>query len=55
MAGDILQKFSQYRMPITIIGDFTKYESESSKNFIYESNKGNQVNFLNLISNALRK
>ena len=55
MAGDILQKFSQYRMPITIIGDFSKYESESLKNLIYESNKGNQVNFLNLISNALRK
>ncbi|KUJ56144.1 DUF4180 domain-containing protein [Chryseobacterium aquaticum] len=39
IAGDILQKFAQYRMPIGIIGDFSKYQSNSLKEFIYETNK----------------
>ena len=46
LAGDILQKFAQYRMPLIIIGDFSKYTSISLSDFIYESNKGNQINFL---------
>ncbi|MET4084112.1 hypothetical protein ABIB40_004086 [Pedobacter sp. UYP30] len=46
IAGDILQKFAQYRMQLTIVGDFSKYTSKSLKDFIYESNKGNQINFL---------
>ena len=29
IAGNILQKFSQYSMPLAIIGDFEKYESKS--------------------------
>ncbi len=39
IAGDILQKFAQYRMPIGIIGDFSKYQSNSLNEFIYETNK----------------
>lgn len=46
IAGDILQKFSQYKMPLIIVGDFSKYTSKSLKGFIFESNKGKQVNFL---------
>lgn len=49
VAGDILQKFSQFRMPVSIIGDFSKYESSSLKAFIYESNMGTQVNFASKI------
>ena len=45
IAGNILQKFSQYSMPLAIIGDFEKYESKSLDDFIFESNKGNQINF----------
>ncbi len=30
IAGNILQKFSQYSMPLAIIGDFEKYESKSN-------------------------
>lgn len=37
--GDILQKFTNYNAKLAIIGDFTKYKSETLKNFIYESNK----------------
>jgi hypothetical protein len=53
LAGDILQKFSQYKMPLVIIGDFSKFKSNSLKAFIYESNKGKHVNFLNSINEAL--
>jgi len=54
MAGDILQKFAQYQMPLIIVGDFLIYSSKSLKDFIYESNKGKQVNFLPSIREALK-
>lgn len=46
IAGEILQKFSNYRMQLFIIGDFDQYPGKSIKDFIYESNKGKLVNFL---------
>lgn len=46
IAGDILQKFAQYQMPLTIVGDFTKYKSKSLNQFIFETNKGKQINFV---------
>jgi len=53
MAGEILQKFSNYRVRLAIIGDFSIFTSKSLKDFIYESNKGKQVNFVASISEAL--
>ena len=38
LAGDILQKFAQYGLPLAIVGDFTKFESGSLHDFILESN-----------------
>ncbi|KQM74913.1 alpha/beta hydrolase [Pedobacter sp. Leaf216] len=55
MAGEILQKFSNYRVRLTIIGDFSAYQSKSIKDFIYESNKGNHINFLSSTAEALSK
>ncbi|HFK5543171.1 TPA: DUF4180 domain-containing protein [Elizabethkingia anophelis] len=52
MAGEILQKFSNYKMKLTIVGSFS-YESKSLKDFIYECNKGKLVNFVNTLSEAL--
>lgn len=46
MAGEMLQKFSNYRVQLAIVGDFSKYASKSLKDFIYESNKGKQINFV---------
>ena len=40
-AGEILQKFSTYRMKLAIIGEFDKYISKSLRAFIVESNRGN--------------
>ena len=54
MAGNILQKFSQYSMPLAIIGDFEKYESKSLNDFIFESNRGNQINFVTTIEDGLK-
>lgn len=53
MAGEILQKFSNYRVSLAIIGDFSSFGSKSLQNFIYESNKGKQVNFVASIDDAL--
>ncbi len=57
MAGEILQKFSTYRMALLIIGDFAELmaKSKSLNDFIYESNKGKQVNFVDSIEKALKK
>lgn len=54
IAGDVLQKFTQYQMPITIVGDFSKFMSKSLHDFIYESNKGKQVNFVMSVEDALK-
>jgi hypothetical protein len=53
IAGEILQKFSNYRVQLTIVGDFDKFVSKSLKDFIYESNKGKQINFASSRSSAI--
>ncbi|WP_339717873.1 DUF4180 domain-containing protein [Cyclobacterium amurskyense] len=55
LAGDILQKFTQYNMALYIIGDFSKFKSQSMIDFICESNKGSQVNFLGSIGEVFNK
>lgn len=46
LAGEILQKLVNYDIRFAIYGDFSKYTSKSLKDFIYESNKGNDVFFV---------
>lgn len=46
IAGEILQKFSNYRIRLAIVGDFSMYESKSLRDFIYESNKTGLVSFV---------
>jgi hypothetical protein len=55
LAGDILQKFSNYRCKLAIIGEFSKFKSKSLQDFIRESNKGNTVFFVDSIDIALFK
>ena len=45
LAGEVLQKFTNYQMRLAIVGDFSHYTSEPLKDFIYESNKGTQTGF----------
>jgi len=54
IAGDILQKFSNYNTRLAIVGDFTKYESKSLHDFIRESNKYGHVNFVSSTNEALK-
>lgn len=54
MAGEILQKFSTYRVGLAIVGDFSSYSSKSIKDFIYESNKKGHINFVNSLADALK-
>lgn len=53
IAGEILQKFSNYRVRLAIVGDFSKYDSKSLADFIYESNEGRHINFVSLRTEAM--
>ncbi|MVM35306.1 DUF4180 domain-containing protein [Spirosoma sp. HMF4905] len=55
IAGELLQKFSNYRVRLAVIGDFSNYSSKSINDFIFESNKIGQINFVNSISEALER
>jgi len=55
MAGEVLQKFSNYRMQLAIIGHFDKYQSKALQDFILESNKTKQVLFVASMDEALNK
>ena len=46
LAGEILQKYVNYGGRIAIYGDYTHYTSKPLKDFIYESNQGNDVFFV---------
>lgn len=56
-AGEILQKFINYRIKIGIYGDFSKYVATSKplRDFIYESNKGTDVLFTRTADEAMEK
>lgn len=53
LAGEILQKFSNYRMRLAIVGDFSHLTSRSWRDFIRESNRGRTVSFLPTLDDAL--
>ncbi|SET00996.1 protein of unknown function [Natronincola peptidivorans] len=55
LAGEILQKFINYRVKIAIVGDFSIYSSKSLRDFIYESNKGIDIFFLADEKKAIEK
>lgn len=55
MAGEILQKFSNYRISLAIVGNFDKYESNSIKDFIRESNKFGHINFVTSKQEAINR
>jgi hypothetical protein len=55
LAGEVLQKFSNYKMQLFLVGNFTKYPGQSINDFIYESNQGKQVSFVDSTEQALEK
>lgn len=55
LAGEILQKYINYDVKIAIYGDYSRYTSKPLKDFIYESNKGNDVFFVSSKDEAVEK
>lgn len=55
LAGEVLQKFSNYRVQLVIVGEFGKYPGQSIKDFIFESNKGRLINFHSTLEEAKEK
>jgi hypothetical protein len=55
IAGEILQKFSNYRVRLAIIGDFTLFKSNSLRDFIRECNRGGFIIFCEDVNSSLKK
>lgn len=55
MAGEILQKFINYHVKIAIYGDYSVYTSKPLRDFIYESNHGKDVFFVETKEEAIQK
>ena len=55
IAGEILQKFSNYRVRLAIVGDFSAYPGQSIRDFIFESNKRKHINFVGSIAEAVER
>lgn len=53
LAGEILQKFSNYRMKLAITGGFGDVKSKSLKSFIFECNNGKQIFFKDTLKDAI--
>ncbi len=54
LAGEILQKASNYKLYIGIVGDFENLESKSLRDFIWESNQTRQIVFKKTVKEVLR-
>jgi hypothetical protein len=55
LAGEILQKFTNYRVKAAFYGDFTRYTSKPLRDFIYESNQGHSVFFVSTQEEAVQR
>ncbi|WP_118975280.1 DUF4180 domain-containing protein [Taibaiella koreensis] len=54
-AGALLQKCVNYKIRLAIVGDFDHYPGQSLRDFIFESNQGNQAGFLPTVAVAIEK
>jgi hypothetical protein len=52
LAGEILRKFSMYRVKLAIIGDFSNVSSKSLDAFIHESNQSGDTCFVSSADEA---
>lgn len=55
IAGEVLQKFVNYRFKLAIVGDFSAYTSKPLKDFIFESNNGRDIFFVSSENDAIEK
>lgn len=55
IAGEILQKFVTYHCKLVIFGDYSHYTSKPLRDFIYESNTGSHIFFVETEEEAIAK
>ena len=55
LAGEILQKFTNYFFRLAIIGDFSGYASQPLQDFIRECNRGQSVFFVATEAQAIER
>jgi hypothetical protein len=55
VAGEILQKFSNYRMKLAVVGSFTEIKSKSLRDFIRESNTRGTIIFVGSVEEAMAR
>ncbi len=55
IAGEILQKFSNYQMKLAIIGEFGQFNSHTLNAFIMECNRGRHIFFVGTHEQALER
>lgn len=55
LAGEVLQKFTNYKMKLAVFGDFSGYTSKALRDFFYETNKGNHIYFMPTKEEAIKK
>lgn len=55
LAGEILQKMTNYFIRMAVVGDLSKYTSKSFKDFVFECSKRNQVVFAATIEEAVER
>jgi len=55
VAGEVMQKFTNYQVRLAVYGDFSGYTSKPLHDFIYESNKGQRFAFVSNLEQALAK
>lgn len=55
LAGEMLQKYSNYRVRLAIVGDFSNHTSQSIVDFMRESNRQGHILFTTTLAEALEK
>lgn len=55
LAGEVLQKYANYGGRMAVYGDFSHYTSKPLHDFIYESNKGRDVFFVETEDEAIER
>ena len=53
LAGEVLQKYVNYRVKLAVVGDFSLYTSKPLKDFIRESNRGRDFFFVGTDEEAI--
>lgn len=54
IAGEILQKFSNYRVKLAIVGNFYACQNNSFNDFVLVSNQFDQINFVHSRAEAIK-